>query len=107
MESEDVVGLRLWVSSGGCSGWKYEMALAGAAQILPDDQVIDLGSVKLVVDPVSLPLLQGSEIDYLTGLMQSGFTVHNPNAVSTCGCGHSFNSEPEPTERQDCGACSR
>jgi len=71
-----------------------------------------LEGVHIVVDPFSAPYLQGAKIDYLTGLQESGFKIDNPNAVSSCGCGHSFQVEegeelPEGTQMGGCGSgCS-
>jgi iron-sulfur cluster assembly accessory protein len=59
-------------------------------EIKQDDQVFEVHGIKVVVDPVSYPFVQGAEIDFVDGLMGRGFTVRNPNATATCGCGHSF-----------------
>jgi hypothetical protein len=61
-------------------------------QIQDDDEIVDSGSVKVYVDGESAMLLYGAEIDYVDSLMGSGFTIRNPNAVSSCACGHSFNA---------------
>jgi iron-sulfur cluster assembly protein len=81
-------GLRVFVVGGGCSGYQYGMTLAPEAE--EDDFVYADSGVRLVVDPTSANLLQGSEIDYVEDLMKSGFTVFNPNAVKSCACGTSF-----------------
>jgi len=80
--------LRVAVLAGGCSGFQYKFELDGAAQ--PDDLIIERGNAKVVVDPASLDLLAGSELDYTDALMGSYFAVRNPNATSACGCGTSF-----------------
>jgi iron-sulfur cluster assembly protein len=80
--------LRVFVVGGGCSGYQYGMAIA--KDLEEDDLVFEHAGVKLVLDPDSAPLLEGAEIDYVDDLMKSGFTIHNPNAVSSCACGSSF-----------------
>jgi iron-sulfur cluster insertion protein len=80
--------LRVAVLAGGCSGFQYRFELD--AQPQPDDLVIARGLAKVVVDPASLDLLAGSELDYTDELMGSHFAVRNPNAKSACGCGTSF-----------------
>ena len=80
--------LRLSVEGGGCSGFQYKFGLADAAE--SDDLVIERDGVTLVVDPVSLDLLVGSEVDYVESLGGAAFRVTNPNASAGCGCGSSF-----------------
>lgn len=80
--------LRVAVLAGGCSGFQYKFELDEAAQ--PDDLVIERGAARVLVDPASLDLLAGSELDYTDELMGSHFAVRNPNATSACGCGTSF-----------------
>ncbi len=87
-EANPDIGLRVYVYSGGCSGYRYGMMLEDAPT--PDDQVLQTNGVKVYVDGNSISLLQGSQIDYVDTLMGAGFTVNNPNAVSACGCGSSF-----------------
>lgn len=79
--------LRIAVMGGGCSGYQYYMGLEDAPA--EDDHVFTIGSIKLVLDPTSAPLLEGLEVDYAEGLT-GGFRLNNPNAQSTCGCGQSF-----------------
>jgi len=81
-------GLRVFVSGGGCSGLQYGMALEAEAR--PYDHTIESSGVKLFVDPTSMMYLGGSVVDYEDNLMGGGFRIDNPNAVSSCGCGHSF-----------------
>jgi iron-sulfur cluster assembly protein len=81
-------GLRVFVSGGGCSGMQYGMALEAEAR--PYDHVIERDGVKVFVDPTSMMYLSGAAIDYEDNLMGGGFRIVNPNAVSSCGCGHSF-----------------
>ena len=82
--------LRIYVQGGGCSGFQYGMVLDEVAE---DDQVIETDGIKVVVDPMSLRHLDGAEVDYKEDLMGGGFAIKNPNAKSTCGCGHSFQTE--------------
>jgi iron-sulfur cluster assembly accessory protein len=83
--------LRVAVLAGGCSGFQYRFELDTVPQ--PDDLVIERGGAKVLVDPSSLDLLAGSELDYTDQLMGSHFAVRNPNATSACGCGTSFSVE--------------
>jgi iron-sulfur cluster assembly accessory protein len=80
--------LRVAVLAGGCSGLQYKFELDG--QAASDDLVITQGPAKVLVDPVSLDLLGGAQLDYTDELMGSHFVVKNPNATSSCGCGTSF-----------------
>ena len=80
--------LRVAVLAGGCSGFQYRFELDGAQQ--PDDLVIERAGARVLVDPVSLDLLAGGELDFTDELMGSHFAVRNPNAKSACGCGTSF-----------------
>jgi iron-sulfur cluster assembly protein len=102
--------LRVAIQGGGCSGFQYGLGFdTGAAE---GDLELQLEGVPVVVDPFSAPYLRGATIDYLTGLQESGFKIDNPNAVSSCGCGHSFQVDegeelPEGTEVGGCGSgCS-
>ena len=81
-------GLRVFVSGGGCSGMQYGMALEEEPR--PYDNVIESSGVRVFVDPTSMMYLSGATIDYVDSLMGGGFSIENPNAVSSCGCGHSF-----------------
>ena len=87
-EANPNVGLRVYVYSGGCSGFRYGMMLED--QPTPEDLTIESRGIKVYVDRNSTQYLTGAEIDYLDTLMGAGFTVNNPNAVSGCGCGSSF-----------------
>jgi len=81
-------GLRIFVSGGGCSGMQYGMALDAEAG--ENDHVVSEEGVRIFVDPISMMYLSGSVVDYEDNLMGGGFRIDNPNAVSSCGCGHSF-----------------
>lgn len=87
-EEENVLGLRVYVKGGGCSGYQYGMAFE--SKLSDDDTVIEKDDVKVILDSQSAPLLSGAEIDYVDSLQGSGFSVKNPNAKKTCGCGSSF-----------------
>jgi iron-sulfur cluster assembly accessory protein len=80
--------LRVFVVSGGCSGYQYGMAIARSRE--DDDIAIEASGVTLLVDSESAPLLDGAEVDYVEDLMKSGFTIFNPNATHSCSCGSSF-----------------
>ena len=82
--------LRVYVSAGGCSGFSYGMQLDDERS--DDDTVVDFDGVTVVVDELSLPQLDGAQIDYVNALMGGGFVVQNPNAVKTCSCGQSFDT---------------
>jgi len=96
LHAEPVVGLRVFVQKGGCSGYSYGMSLA--AQVEDGDWVGEFSGVKVLVDPTSAPILSGVQIDYVENLQVSGFTLHNPNAVRTCGCGNSFETQESASE---------
>jgi len=87
-ENNPAIGLRVYVYSGGCSGFRYGMMLED--QPGAEDITVVSKGINVYVDQQSTQLLCGSEIDYLDTLMGAGFTVNNPNAVSGCGCGSSF-----------------
>ncbi len=82
--------LRVAVEAGGCNGFQYQFKLIGPDDIEPDDIRLDKGEALVVVDPVSLDLLAGAQLDFADKLMGAHFTVNNPNAASSCGCGTSF-----------------
>jgi iron-sulfur cluster assembly accessory protein len=93
-------GLRIYVQGGGCSGFQYGMVLDEAAD---GDEVIELQGIRVIVDPMSLKYLEGAEVDYKEDLMGGGFAIKNPNATSTCGCGHSFQTGGEGGEGAPAG----
>jgi iron-sulfur cluster assembly accessory protein len=83
------LALRVAVRPGGCSGFSYEMFFDG--DVAADDEQAEFGEgVRVLVDPASAQLLQGASLDYKDGLNQAGFSINNPNASRTCGCGSSF-----------------
>jgi len=79
--------LRVFVESGGCSGFQYGMSFDEAK---PDDNHLESEGIQMLIDPASLAYLDGSAIDFDDGLHGKGFEIKNPNASSTCGCGKSF-----------------
>jgi iron-sulfur cluster assembly protein/iron-sulfur cluster insertion protein len=87
-EGEANLALRVAVRPGGCSGFSYEMFFD--TDVATDDITADYGGVRVVVDPSSAQLLTGATLDYKDGLQQAGFSIDNPNAQRTCGCGQSF-----------------
>ena len=93
--------LRVFVAPGGCSGLQYGMTVEDIAE--DGDEVIETDGVRLLVDNFSAMYLDGAQVDYVNSLMGGGFTVHNPNAVSGCACGHSFNAGANETTAQGCG----
>jgi iron-sulfur cluster assembly accessory protein len=86
--SKEGYGLRMRVAGGGCSGLQYQLGIDEKAA--PGDKVIESHGVPIFVDLKSALYLAGTEVDYIEGLMESGFKITNPNAKSTCGCGQSF-----------------
>jgi iron-sulfur cluster assembly accessory protein len=99
-EESDSLALRVYVAGGGCSGLQYGMALDDPSD---DDVTINYEGIRVVIDNESLRFIEGAEIDYVDSLMGAGFTVNNPNAVSSCGCGHSFRTEEESGAARGCG----
>ena len=99
----DATVLRVAVQGGGCSGFEYALGFDQSAQ--EGDHEFELHGVQVVVDPFSAPYLQGSVIDFLTGLQESGFKIDNPNVVAACGCGHSFQVDDESAEYDAAGGC--
>jgi iron-sulfur cluster assembly accessory protein len=99
-ENDPSLGLRVFVAGGGCSGLQYGMTLDEEQE---GDTVVSLGGLKVFVDDMSLSHISGSEVDYVDSLMGAGFTVNNPNAVSSCGCGHSFRTSDGDGEARGCG----
>lgn len=80
--------LRISVSGGGCSGFQYGFDLDQTRA--PDDLIVERDGAVVVIDPVSLPYMGGSEIDFVDDLIGQSFQIRNPNATASCGCGTSF-----------------
>lgn len=100
-ENDPGLGLRIFVAGGGCSGLQYGMTLDEEQE---GDTVIAQSGFNVLVDEMSIGYITGSEVDYVDSLMGAGFTVNNPNAVSSCGCGHSFRTAEGGGEARGC-AC--
>ena len=100
-ENDPSLALRVFVAGGGCSGLQYGMTLDEEQE---GDTVIAISGFNILVDEMSVGYIDGSEIDYVDSLMGAGFTVNNPNAVSSCGCGHSFKTAGGGGEARGC-AC--
>ena len=99
-ETNPQIGLRVYVYSGGCSGFRYGMMLEDAPT--PEDRVMEASGIKVYVDGQSVDLLKGAQIDYVDTLMGAGFTVNNPNAVAACGCGSSFRTADDAGSARSC-----
>jgi iron-sulfur cluster assembly protein len=99
--------LRVFVTGGGCSGMQYGMAFEAAPQQF--DTVVTADNVSILVDSTSLMYLRGATIDFVDSLIGGGFRIDNPNAVSSCGCGHSFKGKDGAEADNSgggCGSCS-
>ena len=83
-------GLRVFVQGGGCSGFQYGLMIEDSNDDTQADRVFQSNGVKLLVDPISIRYLTGAEVDFVDNLTGGGFTITNPNAKTTCGCGQSF-----------------
>jgi iron-sulfur cluster assembly protein len=99
-EGKVEAALRLFVKSGGCSGFSYGLAFDD--RIADDDRVEDHAGVPVVIDAFSAQYVDGAVIDYGDSLMGSGFASNNPNAVSSCACGSSFNTDGSPAKAGGC-----
>jgi iron-sulfur cluster assembly protein len=96
--------LRVFVGGGGCSGMQYGMTFDSEPR--DTDTVFEQHGLRVIVDERSLPYINGANIDYVDSLMGGGFHIENPNAVSSCGCGHSFRTkEGEASGAAGCGSC--
>ena len=85
---KDKVGVRIAVSEGGCAGYSYEMTYVD--HVIPNDELIDEGDVKVFIDPAAIMFLLGSTMDFKSDKFKSGFVFINPNETERCGCGESF-----------------
>ena len=99
-EGNPELGLRIFVAGGGCSGLQYGMTLD---EVQDSDSIFETQGVRVLIDEMSAEYISGSEVDYVDSLMGAGFTVNNPNAVSTCGCGHSFRTAGDSGQARSCG----
>ena len=87
-----VLGLRVGVKNGGCAGMEYTMEWAD--ELKPFDEVVEDKGVKVLIDPKAVLFLLGTEMDFQTSTLKSGFTFNNPNQTSACGCGESVQLKP-------------
>lgn len=87
-EAKSDIGLRVYVQGGGCSGFQYGLIVEEAPGTT--DHVFESNGIRLFIDPISARYLKGAEIDWVDNIAGGGFTIRNPNAKSTCGCGQSF-----------------
>ena len=92
MASKSAQGLRIGLKKGGCAGMEYTMELTDAAR--PGDEVVEQGEARVMIAPTAQMFLFGTEIDYETGLLESGFRFRNPNVTDSCGCGESVSLAP-------------
>lgn len=91
-EEKAGAGLRVFVQGGGCSGFQYGLMIEEDGASPDSDKVIESNGVTLFVDPISVRYLKGAEVDFVDNLAGGGFTIRNPNAKTTCGCGSSFSA---------------
>ena len=92
MAAKSAQGLRIGLKKGGCAGMEYTMELTDAAR--PGDEVVEQGEARVMIAPTAQMFLFGTEIDYETGLLESGFRFRNPNVTDSCGCGESVSFAP-------------
>jgi len=92
---------RVFITKGGCDGFSYGMTFDAAPEA--DDEVIERGGIRVLVDKASSQMLRGAVIDYVSSVTATGFAIRNPNAVSTCGCGHSFKTREDQGRPEPCG----
>ena len=88
LEGDDSLRLRVFITGGGCNGFSYGFTFDD--DVADDDALVENDGVVMIVDAMSYPYLEGSDVDYVEDLSGSQFVVVNPNAASTCGCGNSF-----------------
>jgi iron-sulfur cluster assembly protein len=99
MARDGVAGLRIGVKKGGCAGMEYTMDYA--AEVGTHDEVVDQDGARVIIAPMAQMFLIGTEIDYETSLLESGFRFRNPNVVEACGCGESVKFRAEGEEAPD------
>ena len=92
MQRDGHEGLRIGVKKGGCAGMEYTMDYV--AEVDPHDEVVEQDGARVMIAPMAQMFLFGTEIDYETGLLESGFKFNNPNVVEACGCGESIKFDP-------------
>ena len=94
MEKNGSAGLRIGVKKGGCAGMEYTMDFA--ASVNPMDEVVEQEGARVMIAPMAQMFLFGTEIDYQTSLLESGFKFNNPNVAEACGCGESIKFKDQP-----------
>ncbi|SFS43124.1 HesB/IscA family protein [Marininema halotolerans] len=99
-EHPEKLYLRIGVQGGGCSGFTYEMGFDEERK--ENDSLLELHGIRIVVSEKDAPLIRGLQIDYKESMMGGGFTIHNPNATATCGCGTSFRTETNEGTPEKC-----
>ncbi|MBO9454135.1 iron-sulfur cluster assembly accessory protein [Paracoccus sp. R12_1] len=92
MSGKNAFGLRIGLKKGGCAGMEYTMELAKAPDA--NEEVVEQGAARVMIAPMAQMFLFGTEIDYQTDLLESGFRFRNPNVTDACGCGESVRFEP-------------
>jgi iron-sulfur cluster assembly protein len=95
---KEIAGVRIGVKNGGCAGMEYTMQYADEPG--PHDEVIEDKGIKLLIDPTAVMFLLGTEMDYRSDRMRSGFVFNNPNQTSACGCGESVSLKPAEAPEQ-------
>ncbi|MCR9148896.1 MAG: iron-sulfur cluster assembly accessory protein [Rhodobacteraceae bacterium] len=94
MAKDGAHGLRIGVKKGGCAGMEYTMEFAPEPG--PGDEVVEQDGARVMIAPMAQMFLFGTQIDYETGLLESGFRFHNPNVAEACGCGESIKFKDAP-----------
>ncbi len=94
MEKQGSAGLRIGVKKGGCAGMEYTMDYV--ADVNPMDEVVEKDGARVMIAPMAQMFLFGTEIDYETSLLESGFKFNNPNVAEACGCGESIKFKDQP-----------
>ncbi|CAM3779031.1 HesB/IscA family protein [Mesobacillus zeae] len=97
---EENAFLRVAIKGGGCSGLSYGMGFAH--EVEPGDSELEQHGIKILIDKTSAPALKGTVIDYKQSMMGGGFTIDNPNAIASCGCGSSFRTATESGTPEEC-----
>jgi iron-sulfur cluster assembly protein len=95
---KEIAGVRIGVKNGGCAGMEYTMQYADEPG--PHDEVIEDKGIRLLIDPTAVMFLLGTEMDYRSDRMRSGFVFNNPNQTSACGCGESVSLKPAEAPEQ-------
>ncbi len=101
-QNRDDLALRVYVKPGGCSGFSFGMGLDEPRE---DDETTEINGIRVVVDPQSIPYVEGAVVDYKNTMMGGGFAITNPNAVSSCGCGSGgCGGDEDAEDPEGCGS---